>query len=277
MISIIVPFYNTEKYLEECLSSIKAQTFSDFECLMIDDGSIDSSREIASRYLDDSRFKLLNKEHIGFPQAKNLGLDSAKGEYICFIDSDDFVDECYLEYLYDTLIETNTDISCCGRCSFRDNMNYKVNKEKHTRVYEDNRMLALFTSCSTFLWNKLYKREIFDGIRCEDVEALSDTMMTYKLFEKAKSVSAISSVLIFHRNHDENMTYNVRHFSPTYWEHRLNVYLTMCSYLCEHYSRFSRTYKSIFRGELSFIRPHLSQEVLDKYLEEEKVKLLLSK
>lgn len=277
MISIIVPFYNTEKYIEECLSSIETQTFSDYECLMIDDGSTDSSREIASKYLEDSRFKLFNKEHIGFPQAKNLGLDNAKGEYICFIDSDDFVDEHYLEDLYNTLIETNSDISCCNYRTFTKDFEKKSNSRNIKFTYVEDKMIRLFAPCTTFLWNKLYKREIFDNMRCDDVEALSDTMMTYKLFERAKSVSYIGNVLIFHRIHNENMTYNVRHFSPTYWEHRVNVYRVMCSHLCEYYPQYSKFYKDMFKGEFcSFIRPHLSEEVYNCYLEREDVKKLLN-
>ena len=276
MISIIVPFYNTEKYIEQCLTSIQGQTFLDFECLMIDDGSTDSSRKIASRFLEDTRFKLLNDEHIGFPRAKNLGLDKAKGEYICFIDSDDFVDEHYLEYLYSTLIETNTDISCCDIWSFTNKMSNRRINHKDIKVFKENKMIAPFVSCTTFMWNKLYKKEIFDNLRFDDVEALSDTMLCYRLFEKANSVSFIQDILIYHRTHNENMTYRVRHYSSTYWEHRVNVYLTMCSYLCEHYSQYKNVYKNKFKYEFCiFIRPHLSEEVYNKYLEREDVKKLL--
>ena len=278
MISIIVPFYNTEKYIEQCLTSIQGQTFSNFECLMIDDGSSDSSREIASKFLSDSRFKLLNKEHIGFPQAKNLGLDNAKGDYICFIDSDDFVDEYYLECLYSTLMKTNTDISCCALYSFRNDATPKINKDASVKIFKESRMLELFLSCSTFMWNKLYKREIFDNMRFDDVEALSDTMICYKLFERAKSVSFINKILIYHRVHNENMTYRVRNFSSTYWEHRLNVYLTMCSYLCEKYPRYISIYKDKFKQEFyNHIKKHLSEDVSNKYLEKEEVKKLLDK
>lgn len=276
MITIIVPFYNTEKYLEECLTSIKSQTFSDYECLMIDDGSTDSSREIASKFLDDPRFKLLNKEHIGFPKAKNLGLDNAKGDYICFIDSDDFVNEHYLEYLYNSLVITNSDISCCGIYTFRHKIVDIGKLTNFNSIFKTDIMIKLFFPCTTFMWNKLYKREIFDNMRFEDVEALSDTMLCYKLFEKAKSVSYNNSALIYHRVHDENMTYRVRHFSPTYWEHRLNVYLTMCSYLVEKYPKFSREYRDKFKHELQFIRPHLSQEIFDSYINREDVKILLN-
>ena len=276
MISIIVPFYNTEKYLEECLSSIRAQTFSDFECLLIDDGSTDSSRSIAEKFTVDNRFKLLGGKHIGFPFSKNLGLDNAKGDYICFVDSDDFIDEHYLEVLYNTLIETNTDISCCGHYGFREDSEPRHVRPHYVEIYEEDKMRKFFGPCSTFMWNKLYKKGVFDKMRFDDVEALSDTMLCYKLFEKASSVSYVSDILIYHRIHDENMTYNVRHFSPTYWEHRLNVYLTMCGYLCERYPQFNKTYKSVFRRECGFIRPHLSKEVYTEYLKRDDVKKLLS-
>ena len=100
MITIIVPFYNTEKYLKECLLSIKNQLYIDYECLMIDDGSTDASRKIAEEFLDDSRFKLLGNKHIGFPLSKNLGLDNAKGEYILIIEPDDLLLNNILEKSY---------------------------------------------------------------------------------------------------------------------------------------------------------------------------------
>ena len=278
MISIIIPFYNTEKYIEKCLSSIKAQTFSDYECLMIDDGSTDSSREIASKFLVDSRFKLLNKEHVGFPKAKNIGLDNAKGEYICFVDSDDFINEYYLEYLYKGLKESQSDICCCNFRCFTDINTLKIKNSSqliYITKYADDKMIKLFSPCTTFMWNKIYKREVFNDVRFSNVEALSDTMVMYKLFEKAK-VCYISNVLIYYRRHNENMTFKVRNFSPTYWEHRLTVYLTMCNYLYKNYRQYAKIYRDMFKHEFcEHIKPHLSEETYNKYLEKEEVKQLL--
>lgn len=97
-ISIIVPVYNVEHYLRRCLESIVAQTFKDWECIMIDDGSSDQSGEICDEFhLNDSRFKVFHKENGGVSSARNVGLDNAKGEYICFCDSDDWVDSNWLE------------------------------------------------------------------------------------------------------------------------------------------------------------------------------------
>ena len=274
MISIIVPFYNTEKYLEQCLASIKGQTFSNFECLMIDDGSTDSSTSIAQKYVDeDNRFVLLNDHHIGFPLAKNLGLDHAKGEYICFIDSDDFVDSHYLEYLHEGITKFNADICCCDYLTFSNNITM-ISGLNRFDVFKDNKMSKLFVPCSTFMWNKLFKREIFDDLRFDDVEALSDTMLCYKLFEKADSVSFIYKFLIYHRTHTESMTHYVRNFSSTYWKHRMNVYITMCNYLCEHYQKYSNIYKKIFIGEVRFCFLHLSKQQQEYFLNSEDAKKL---
>ena len=279
MISIIIPFYNTEKYLKQCLDSIKNQTFSDYECLMIDDGSTDSSRIIAEQFAkEDSRFKLLNKEHIGFPQAKNLGLDNAHGDYICFVDSDDYVDEFYLEYLQKGLLESNTDICCCASRSFNENNLPKLEPKKTWKVqihYEDKMEVMFTPKGTTFMWNKIFKKEIFDGLRFEDVEALSDTLLCPYLFEKARSVSTINDYLIYRRWHSENISNRVRYHSNTYWEFRLNVYIKICSYLLEKYSKHSSTYLKLFQDELTHIKPHLSEELYNEYLNKEEVKKIL--
>ena len=273
MISIIIPFYNTEKYIRECLDSIKNQTFSDYECLMIDDGSTDNSRKIAEEYLNDPRFKILGDKHIGFPLSKNLGLDNAKGDYITFIDSDDFIEKDYLSILYGNLINTNSDISSCNYNSSM--CFYDKEQKSNLRVsnIKDNIIRELLRD--SHLWNKLYKREIFDHMRFEDVEALSDTMLTYLLYEKANQV-VYSNYLGYHyRVHNENMTYRVRNFSSTYWPHRLNVYLTMCYYLYTKYSSLQKDVKSKFRRQYQFCLPHLTKEQIEEFNKEDNVKILL--
>ena len=273
MISIIIPFYNTEKYLRECLDSIKNQTFSDYECLMIDDGSTDSSRHIAVEYLLDSRFKLLGDKHIGFPLSKNLGLDNAKGDYITFIDSDDFVEKDYLERLYTDLISTNSDISSCNYNSSM--CFYDKEQKSNLRVSNIKENIIRELLGDSHLWDKLYKREIFNNMRFEDVEALSDTMLTYLLYEKANQV-VYSKYLGYHyRVHNENMTYRVRNFSSTYWPHRLNVYITMCSYLYNKYDGLKSTSKTIFRQEYRFCLPHLTKEQIEEFNNKEEIKFLL--
>lgn len=104
LISIVIPIYNAEKYLEECLNSIKNQTYKNFEVIMVNDGSKDDSETICMNFLrSDSRFRYLKKENAGVSSARNVGLDNVEGDYITFIDADDWVDENYLELLIATV------------------------------------------------------------------------------------------------------------------------------------------------------------------------------
>lgn len=115
LISVIVPVYNTEKYLDRCIQSVLAQTYTNWELLLIDDGSTDSSGAICDKYAEqDSRIKVFHKENGGASSARNLGLDNAKGEWITFVDSDDWIDPTMYQYLIRAMIETECDISMCG-------------------------------------------------------------------------------------------------------------------------------------------------------------------
>ena len=112
LISIIVPIYNVENYLRQCLDSIQNQTYQNFECLLINDGSPDNSADICREYVEkDARFRYFEKENGGVSSARNLGIECSGGTYITFIDADDWVDSDYLEVLYNALIDENADIS----------------------------------------------------------------------------------------------------------------------------------------------------------------------
>ena len=102
MISIIIPVYNTAQYLDQCLESVLVQSYTDWECIVVDDGSTDNSGEICDKWgKRDSRFVILHQKNQGVSAARNKGLERCKGEYICFIDSDDWVEPTYLSHLYD--------------------------------------------------------------------------------------------------------------------------------------------------------------------------------
>lgn len=124
-ISIIVPIYNVEDYLKECLDSIQNQTFTDFECIMVNDGSTDSSKEIAEQYLVDNRFYLLNQTNSGQSVARNKGLLLAKGEFICFVDSDDIIHPRLLELLV-VYIQEDVDIV---EADFTDNLDVFIEEK----------------------------------------------------------------------------------------------------------------------------------------------------
>lgn len=114
IVSIIVPVYNTEKYLRPCLESIQAQTFKDFEAILVDDGSTDKSGDICDEYaVADSRFVVVHKKNEGVAKARITAFEHSKGDYITFIDADDYVDERYVGHLYECIERNNADVSCC--------------------------------------------------------------------------------------------------------------------------------------------------------------------
>ena len=178
-ISVIVPVYNVEKYIEKCLLSIKNQTLSDFECLIINDGTKDNSISIAKNAVgNDKRFKFFDKENGGLSDARNYGIEKASGEYLCFIDSDDYIDENLLELTYNMGKKYDSDIVCFDMyyvnedgsleyswgSNYKDVSNYKENKE------------IIFSNNSAN--NKIYKasfmkdKRFFKGMWYEDMAVI---------------------------------------------------------------------------------------------------------
>lgn len=165
-ISVIVPIYNIEKYLEKCLLSILNQTFDDYEVILVEDGSTDNSKVIAQAFVEKHRdmFKLICQENRGLSGARNTGLKCAIGEYVCFVDSDDTIAPTYLSVLYEQAEKSKADLVICAFHSVDEQDNsIKVFKENllSGQVYnlQNNRELFLIQNAA---WNKLYRREIID-------------------------------------------------------------------------------------------------------------------
>ena len=187
-ISIIIPVYNGEKYIEKCLDSIKNQTFKDYEVLIINDGSKDNTKNLIEKYLNDKRFKLFNRTNHGIGASRNFGLDESSGEYICFIDSDDYVDKKYLEKLYNKILKENLDIVVCNYIE----LNEELNIEKKVKIKAfDNTTIdknpELLLSINKSPWNKIYRKSILENIKFptdlkyEDTEFLCKALYNSKI------------------------------------------------------------------------------------------------
>lgn len=166
MVSVIIPVYNVEKYLEKCLDSVLSQTFKNLEIILVDDGSTDGSSKIIDTYsLKDSRIKVIHKENGGVSSARNKGLEVATGEYVCFIDSDDIIEENFIEELFNELISSNSDISMCP-IRWIDETVYKVSELENEKVFETKDLLKHFFVEGVLKellyapWNKLFNRSI---------------------------------------------------------------------------------------------------------------------
>lgn len=223
LISIIVPVYNVENYIRECIDSILAQTISSFELILVDDGSKDESGKICDEYADtDDRIRVIHKENGGLSSARNRGLDEAKGDYICFVDSDDAVSADYLEKLYAAIKKGNADIVVCDidapKLSTAD---MSVNSPLSMPVLEAKRWLYDQTSREYVLmvvaWNKIYAKELLNGIRYPEGRLHEDEFMIGRVLSRAKTVSFVPDKLYVYRDNASGITsdanrFNLRHF-----------------------------------------------------------------
>lgn len=198
-VSIIVPVYNVEPYLRQCLDSILGQTFTNFEVLLVNDGSPDSSGDICREYVEkDSRFHYFEKENGGLSDARNYGIERAQGEYLTFIDSDDFVNEKHLENLFLASRLSNADITIGGFSRFENGTFW---------LYQDDfssDSLVSFTSAQAIqhldsmfdvpflnfsvVWGKLFKRDLFKELRFQYGKYAEDQFIIWKLYLKARSI-----------------------------------------------------------------------------------------
>lgn len=161
-ISIIVPVYNVEKYLRRCLDSIVAQTFTDWECILIDDGSPDNSGAICDEYAErDSRFHVIHQENKGVSAARNAGLDVARGEWIGFVDSDDWIEKETFYVAYNEAINANADIVCFGvQFVAEEGLSRKVSF-KNKEIYSNFKRFPVYMNS---VWNKLFRKNLFHTV-----------------------------------------------------------------------------------------------------------------
>lgn len=204
LISVIVPVYQVENYLNQCIESIIEQTYTNLEIILIDDGSKDNCPQICDDWsIKDKRIKVIHKKNGGLSDARNVGLDIAKGKYIAFIDSDDWVDSRYIELLYNSLIKSEADISACSIQKVYDadsvdpyNLNPKLQlvtpKEAIKDILHDRRF-------KTVAWNKLYSKEILSGERFIVGRIHEDEFFSYKVFDKAQKLVFVDASLYKYR------------------------------------------------------------------------------
>lgn len=213
MISVIVPVYNVEPYLRKCLDSILAQTYRDLEILIIDDGSTDGSGAICDEYAGkDERVRVFHTENKSLSCARNLGLDNAQGEWIGFVDSDDWIEPDMYETLLRRAEETGADVVECG--TFRDFPDKtEIRNRQDLIVYNEDTVVALLKGILfDYAWDKLWRSKCFIKIRFPAGRVHEDTAVAYKLFEAADSICMISTPKYHYRERKGSLsqTYDMR-------------------------------------------------------------------
>ncbi len=194
LISVVVPVYKVEQYLAKCIDSIRNQTYQNLEIILVDDGSPDSCPKICDDYAKtDSRIKVIHKQNGGLSDARNKGIERATGDYIGFVDSDDYIDEGMYEYLYNLIKENDADISTCGH--------FIIENEKKTEFCSqetmilDNigalKLLADEVIVKSHAWNKLYRIKLFveNEIRFPVGRTIEDVATIYKTFYYSKTIA----------------------------------------------------------------------------------------
>ena len=213
MISVIVPVYNVEPYLEEAIESVLNQTYTDLEIILVDDGSTDGSGKMCDRYEEkDSRIKVIHQENRGLSAARNVGIDICKGELIAFLDSDDAFCEDMLQKMSDAMLKSGADIVECNYALYREIHHMdpqKIGEKKkyispgvdRTGLYtkRDALLMEMDSKIATNIWNKLYNRKIWNSIRFREGQNYEDIDIILPLLGEAESVYILDESLVMHR------------------------------------------------------------------------------
>ncbi len=203
LISIIIPIYNVENYLEKCLDSVIKQTYDNIEIILIDDGSEDKSKQICDNYVKlDSRIKVIHKNNEGVSKARNIGIDMSKGKFITFVDSDDYIDINYIEVLYELAIKNKSDIVICGvKDEDNDGNIVNISNEIITELNKKEILKELLNEKYFFsvCWAKLYKRDRIGDIRFnENMKIAEDLEFLYKLLDNINAVYVDTTKKLYH-------------------------------------------------------------------------------
>lgn len=211
-VSIVIPIYNVEKYLRSCIDSIIGQSFQDFELILVNDGSIDSSLEICREYEQrDKRIKVINKKNGGLSSARNAGLSVAKGNYISFIDPDDYINKEYFNILVNEAEENNCDVVVCGYKTVPNNIEITPSYKLNTVLKGTDFILSSDSVHSKnelcFVWRYLYKFELINKNKIlfnEKIYIGEDVAFNLEVLVNCKRVIAISDILYYYTINNPN-------------------------------------------------------------------------
>ena len=194
MISIIIPVYNAEKYIDNCIKSILNQTYNNLEIIVVNDGSTDATEAVLSKYLNYKNFKLINKDNEGPSIARKVGLDNSHGQYVSFVDADDYLDENFYEVMLNEMLDKNVDIVECGY-KFVDSNGKVIKNSNMYNEYVNNNCVehyVLKTNTTNYLWNRLFKKELFKNVVFPKFYAGEDSCILLQLHFNSERLLVLS-------------------------------------------------------------------------------------
>lgn len=227
LISVVVPIYNMQRYLRQCLDSICTQSYRNLDVILVDDGSTDDSALICREFCEkDARFRLIRQENSGLGAARNTGLDASKGDYICFVDSDDRIHPDYIRLLYENLDSCHADLSICGFRKISDDgsesdIEWNEAENNEIRIMNRTDMLEVLLSKETNLivvaWNKLIAKDLLTGFRFENKWHEDQFMINEYIRRCGKAVLTSAKLYDYRVRSDSIMgdknKYDLRHLS----------------------------------------------------------------
>lgn len=201
-VTIILPVYNGEQYIERCIHSIVSQSFVDYEVIVINDGSLDNTTQLIEDIVGNaSNWTIVNRPNQGVASARNLGLEVALGKYIVFVDSDDFLEMSYLELLYDNIVRTNSDLACCTYFDHSENgvIVHNNYKERRSDIVETKEAFLLFLmGTGGVLWDKMFRREVINrnNLRMSsEIYYFEDSLFVIDYLASIESISFLNNAL----------------------------------------------------------------------------------
>ena len=216
LISIIVPVYNVEEYLKQCLDSILEQTFINYEVILVNDGSTDSSGLICQEYVGkDARIRYFEKENGGLSDARNYGIEQAQGEYLTFVDSDDFLDVSHLSILYNALVNNDADISIANYANYQTSTatfylhtfgDYYEKIYTSEELIDDLSILERNDLSFSTIWGSLYKKSVFSFLRFPKGVIGEDVALIYKMYTQVDKIVYVHKDTYIYRENDSGIS-----------------------------------------------------------------------
>ena len=247
LITVVINVYNGEKYIKKCLDSVVNQTYKNLEILIVNDGSNDDTLKICKKY-KDKRIKIITTKNQGLSFSRNTGIDNAKGDFLYFVDADDFIKNDTIEYLYNLCIKYDADMSTC-KCLDIYDYNFKINEEKeeidvlsNEEMLKKNLLNTIPHSDTT--WNKLMKKSIFKNIRFEN-KIINDLTTTYKFIMASNKIVYSNQIKYYYYRNSDSVTISKKN--------DLNRNIEIYKVLVKRYSDIKEIYPNLVENDVSMI------------------------
>ena len=246
-ISIIINVYNGEDYISKCIESVINQTYKNLEILIINDGSTDNTLKICKSY-KDKRIKIITTKNMGLSLSRNVGIDNATGNYIYFIDADDYIDLDTIKYLYNICIKYKVDIATCNPLIIFDDSYHHKSVKEQINIIDNKEMLKnvlLSKNVAGATWNKLVKKELYDNLRFQN-RIINDIVVTYKLIMKTDKIAYSNLYKYYYYKHETAATVS--------GDNNLNRAKDFYKASMERYNNVKKIYPDMIENKIGLLR-----------------------